>query len=191
MFHRWVIATAILCPSVAALGCGNDTVLIDADGDEYATARIGQQTWMTENLRLDVGEGSYCYDNDPAACLDMGRIYSWEAASRAASRVPGWHLPSREEWLALIGSAGPDSVAYRVITSAEFGFSPQWSGVRVARSGEFRAMESRTVNYWSSTVSQEDGTLAWSVAIMSNLEIISPHDYPRVNACSVRLIKDP
>ena len=73
--------------------------------------------------------------------------------------------------------------------SEEFGFAPQWSGVRVA-SGQFRAMELKTVNYWSSTVSQQDTTLAWSVAIMSNLEIISPHNYPRVNACSVRLIKD-
>lgn len=190
MFNRQVITTAILCTTVVAVGCGNGTVLIDSDGNQYGTVRIGQQTWMTENLRLDVGDGSYCYDDNTAKCLDMGRLYSWEAATRAASRIHGWHLPSQEEWLALIESAGPDSVAYEAITSTEFGFSPQWSGVRLAGSGEYRAMELRTVNYWSSTASQEDSTLAWSVAIMSNLRVISPHNYPRVNACSVRLIKD-
>jgi uncharacterized protein (TIGR02145 family) len=181
-------ATLLMC-AFFVLACNSDIGLTDMDGNRYGTARIGQQTWMTENLRLDVGEGSYCYNDDPARCIEMGRLYTWEAATEAADRIPGWHLPSQEDWLTLIASSGPDSLAYRVMISEEFGFAPQWSGVRVA-SGQFRAMELKTVNYWSSTVSQQNPTLAWSVAIMSNLEIISPHNYPRVNACSVRLIKD-
>jgi len=187
--RRPIADAAFLVWACSAIACTGDLRLTDMDGNRYGTVRIGQQIWMTENLRLDVGEGSYCYENDPARCIEMGRLYTWEAASTAADRIPGWHLPSREDWLTLIASSGPDSLAYRVMISEEFGFSPQWSGVRVA-SGQFRAIELKTVNYWSSTVSPQDSTLAWSVAVMSNLEIISPHNYPRVNACSVRLIRD-
>lgn len=190
MPERLIANSILLISAIAVFACGNETNLTDGDGNRYGTVHIGQQTWMTENLRLDVGAGSYCYGNDTTLCIGMGRLYTWEAATRAADHTPGWHLPSRDEWLTLIESSGPDSLAYDVMISNEFGFLPQWSGVRVASSEQFRARDLKTVNYWSATVSEEDTTLAWSVAIMSNLEIISPHNYPRRNACSVRLIKD-
>jgi uncharacterized protein (TIGR02145 family) len=145
---------------------------------------------MSDNLLLDVGEGCYCYDDDPKLCDDMGRLYTWSAAVRAAQAIDGWHLPSKAEWNELIKYCGDeDTVAYDNMISENTGFKPQWSGVRIS-TGTFKARELQTVNYWSSSTADTNSTLAYSVAIMSNLRIVSPHNYPKANACSVRLIKD-
>ena len=88
------------------VGCGKD----DDDGDgkgnnirNYRTVKIGNQTWMAENLDYDV-EGSKCYDNDPANCAKYGRLYTWDAARKACPA--GWHLPTFVEWTTLMDYVG-------------------------------------------------------------------------------------
>lgn len=182
-------AIAALFSVVAYLSCERNTSVSDSQGNVYATVKIGEQVWMTTNLSLDIGSGSYCYDDDSLLCGEMGRLYTWTAAVEAAKRIPGWHLPSRAEWDDLISYCGGDSIGYENIISEATGFNPQWAGVRIS-TGKFKAGEIQSVNYWSSSTADTNSTLAYSVAIMSNLEIISPHNYPKENACSVRLISD-
>jgi uncharacterized protein (TIGR02145 family) len=176
--------------AIALLSCNRqEDYCYDPQGNRYTTARMGTQVWMTENLLYNAGEGCFCYNDNPRLCEEMGRLYTWEAALRAANEIEGWHLPSRQEWEDLIRFCGPDSVGYFNLVSDTTGFNPQWSGVRVS-SGVFKAKGLGTANYWSSSISDTNSTLAFSVAVMSNLKILSPHNYPIVNACSVRLIKD-
>jgi uncharacterized protein (TIGR02145 family) len=188
MRHTTPTAIGVLS-LMMAFSCARDGSFSDAQGNVYHTVKIGRQQWMAENLLLDIGQGCYCYDNDPQLCDEMGRLYTWPAAREAAQRIAGWHLPSRAEWKELIKHCGEDSVAYDTIVSEAIGFNPQWSGVRTS-TGKFKARESQTVNYWSSSTADTNSTLAYSVAIMSNVRIISPHNYPKANACSVRLIRD-
>jgi len=84
--------------------------LIDArDGKEYTYLVIGDQVWMGQNMNyaLNDGEGSWCYDDDPASCEKYGRLYNWETAMEVCPS--GWHIPSDDEWKTLEKSLGMDA----------------------------------------------------------------------------------
>ncbi|MCL2261493.1 MAG: fibrobacter succinogenes major paralogous domain-containing protein [Fibromonadales bacterium] len=97
----------------------NKEVFTDArDGKEYRYVKIGNQTWMAENLNYS-GDGSIgrCYEDEPANCDKYGRLYYWyktirPTLSEATDVCPsGWHLPSAEEWRTLIDFAGGNEIA--------------------------------------------------------------------------------
>ncbi len=107
-----------------------DTV-IDVERNVYKTIKIGNQTWMTENLRTTklndgtqipyVADASawdnlrtpgYCwYNNDVSNKAVHGGIYDWYAVNTGKLAPAGWHVPTKEDWLTLINYLGGEDVA--------------------------------------------------------------------------------
>ncbi len=88
----------------------------DIDGNSYKTARLGNQTWMLENLKTTkyrngdpitnitsdytwtkLNTGAYCwYGVDDK--VNGGVLYNWYAVSDPRGLAPaGWHVPSLTE----------------------------------------------------------------------------------------------
>jgi uncharacterized protein (TIGR02145 family) len=104
----------------------------DIDGTFYNVVQIGDQTWMSENLRtsrysngdaiLNVisgsdwsacSNGAWCfYENDLANEAIYGKLYNWYAIADNRNICPiGWHVPSDFEWNDLTAYLGGNLIA--------------------------------------------------------------------------------
>ncbi len=85
-------------------GCPNPYLSgksMSCGGQSYRTVNINGRVWMAENLNYTPDTGtSDCYGSNSANCIKYGRLYDWSTAKTVCPA--GWHLPSDEEWTALI-----------------------------------------------------------------------------------------
>ncbi len=106
--------------------------MLDYGGQTYHTVIIGTQCWMKENLNIgkwtdesqqqtQTNNGvleKYCYGNDFVNCDQWGGLYQWNemmqyVRTEKARGIcpPGWHIPSSEDWKALIRFLGGEDMA--------------------------------------------------------------------------------
>ena len=100
------------------------SVVITMDGNKILTAmfhrtvKIGNQTWMAENLNYQPLTGnSWCYMNSTDSCNKYGRLYDWNTAKTVCPI--GWHLPTRKEWDNLSDLAGTGQKSVNFINGSD------------------------------------------------------------------------
>jgi uncharacterized protein (TIGR02145 family) len=80
-------------------------VFIDPrDSNCYSWIQVGDQTWMTENLRFKSDSGCFVYKGRERTLSKIGYLYDRETSFLVAPE--GWHLPSEEEYLELLRNVG-------------------------------------------------------------------------------------
>ena len=90
------------------------------DGNVYPTMSVSGVIWMAENLRYKAKSGAFYFDNDSNNNQGYGILYEWQTARNSCPG--GWHLPSGNEFQALINyfdhrvtwqKTGSDSSSFR------------------------------------------------------------------------------
>lgn len=187
----------------ASNSAGADMMKDPRDGQEYRTVKIGNATWMAENLSFEVGE-SWCYTRFGFDCRKYGRFYNWDAAQTVCPA--GWHLPTAAEFEQLFADVGGrDSAGVKLKAvdgwnhygngSDEYGFNGTPSGFR-----DYRGRFDRQTLYaylWSATeevASQESAAApskkAIGIHMMAGRKDVSVYPYPKDFAISVRCVKN-
>ena len=157
-----VALAAMLVPNCLANNTGSMTD--PRDGQVYKTVKIGNQTWMAENLNFETADGS-CFDDRTTNCLRYGRLYPWESAMEACPA--GWHLPDSTEWNALFAAVGGIESAGKSLKftegwrnggngTDEFGFSAFPVGILYGSSEQ--SPKNEYASFWSSTENSEEGS---------------------------------
>ena len=110
-------------PHKEVSGDANDLIpaINDVDGNTYTTTILGNQIWMSENLkttRFNDGSSitevkdnsSWILLKDPAFCWYgnnftskefYGALYNWHTINTGKLCPSGWHIPSDDEWTEL------------------------------------------------------------------------------------------
>lgn len=146
--------------------------------EDEVDVKVGNQIWMAKNLDInDGGEGIYFNQ-------DNGEYYyTWEAAKRIADKIPGWHLPSRDEWVELLTVVETNSLLQEGYWRSRFDVKPTgyWNETFIANR--------TTTNFWSSSIDETCESNAWRI-YMSNTPYSSWESRHKTLGFSVRLVKD-
>ena len=166
-------------------------------GQKYKTVKIGEQTWMAENLNY-AGEDpdnpiGRCYSDDQANCKKYGRLYNWSTALTICPE--GWHLPSDADWTTLTNYVGSSTAGTKLKTKSgwdyngngtdDFGFSALPGGYYENGSFAFVGI----YGYWWSATEYNSGYAHYRHMICSSSEVIR-NDYLKSVLHSVRCVQD-
>lgn len=191
------------------------------DGKTYTVVEIGGKEWMAENLnygeRIDGNDEQtdnqivekYCYNDNVSNCNTYGGLYQWDEMMQYDNThgiqgicMNGWHLPTDDEWTALVEYLGGDDIAGGKLkekgtthwdspntgATNESGFSALPSGYR-KYNGYFDE-RGEYGYFWSSTI-YGNGLGAWGRYLhSSNSKVKHNGNGAKEKGYSVRCVKD-
>jgi uncharacterized protein (TIGR02145 family) len=198
----------------SGFNCG-DPLVDSRDGQSYATIKIGDQCWMAENLNYgtfkesiatdefhtDVSNNGivekYAYDNDEAQLELTGGLYDWNemmnynATESSQGICPdGWHVPSYDEFVELVETAGDWLQAGKALkTGGSTGFEFPMGGNRREK-GVFTG-GGTSGSMWTSSISLADpDTRAWNIYFIDDSDHAAKATELMLVGKSCRCVKD-
>ena len=192
---------------------------IDIDGNGYRTVKIGNQEWMTENLKvthycngdaiIPVTEqalwssmtiGAYCwYDNDEILNKNKyGSLYNYYAIIDERNICPtGWHVPTNDEFSTLKSYLGGESIAGGKMKSALYWTTPNTGSTNSclfsAYPGGYRQYTGSFIGIGDSGLwwssTEFDIVNAWRITLNFNSQNFFQLYDFKAQGCSVRCIK--
>ena len=189
------------------------------DGQSYDVVKIGNLTWMAENLNYET-ETSACPDGDSRNCKRLGLLYTWAEAKTVCPE--GWRLPTKADFEALVNAASGDAATSRAGNSGvvsnkvgaalksrdgwfkkgngtdEFGFNALPAGYRVAISkaddgtisgGKFDGIGGYAY-FWSATEDAENPeSNAYYLFLSFSSDAASLNSFAKEDYRSVRCVR--
>ena len=184
-------------------------------GRVYRTVTIGGVTWLAENLDYKfsgcgIGGGgtpttpnAWYYNNDEATygidgVRKCGLLYNWYAVKllndNSSDLIPGWHVPTKDEWTALANAVGGTGVAGTRLKAANVDWVSSWGGTddygfTVLPAGNYYGSFNYVgsyANFWTIT---ESGSDAYNRNFDTGATT-RQNTNGKYNGNSVRLVKD-
>ena len=166
------------------------------DGRAYRTTKIGNKTWMADNMNYQTGD-SWCYLGAVSNCDKYGRLYNWNTAKAVCPA--GWHLPTYKEWEDLIAAVGGSSGAGKKLKAASgWGSGGSYNGTDLygfsALPGGLRSNEGVNVDvgyggYWWTSTDNESGVV-YGRRIIYTSDNVSEVQWDADYSLSVRCVID-
>lgn len=191
--------------------------LAEIGGRKYRTVKIGNQVWLAENLDFKFagcnigGTGNpstpnawYYGNNEETYGIDgvrkCGLLYNWFAVKllndNRSGLIPGWHVPTKDEWTALADAVGGASTAGTKLKAANVSWAPSWKGTNnyglwILPAGyRFNTFfeVGNIARLW--TITEIDDSYAVRIGFDSDSNSIATANYNKAFAISLRLVKD-
>ena len=160
-----------------------DSYVDERDSKTYKTVKIGEDTWMAENLAYAgdsdlLAEESWCYEDDESNCNVYGRLYSWNAATlngtKQGSCPEKWHVSTKDDWENLINAVGNDPSVGKLLKDPAFyksgpmnkndyGFSALGAGVVDTA---YHGLETEA-HFWTANAYNDSTAYYYSMAVGS------------------------
>ncbi len=194
--RKLILISALFIITGITLSAQSDTLVDARDGKVYKTIKIGQQTWMAENLNYKTEKYSYIYARKAENAEKYGRLYRWESASNACPT--GWHLPTDAEWKTLEKELGMTdeqiakdntwrgtNQATKLFSDTTINFTMLFGGYHNPPSNSF--LIGMQAFFWTSTDTEAH---AWYRQMRDGSGQIFRRTRPKSWGMSVRCVKD-
>jgi uncharacterized protein (TIGR02145 family) len=184
-------------------------------GKDYNTVLIGNQCWLKENLDVgtQINHGTlpqnnatiekYCHSDLQVNCDIYGGLYEWNEAMKYVTTEgtqgicpTGWHIPTFEEFQTLDTTVNGDGNSLKAIGQGTGGGAgTDLSGFSALLAGG----HSPTLSYgdlgiigyfWSSTEYDQNPVWTWYMHMYNTDSLIRYSIDVKVDAMSIRCIKD-
>lgn len=196
----------LIVPSRASSQSGF-AALSDIDGNQYKTTMIGDQVWMTENLRVTkfndgtpipmvqdekewvrTPSAAYSwYDNNVSSKTNYGGLYNWYSVETGKLCPQGWAVPTDQEWTELFNNLVNGWEGIEALES--LGFTLTFGGYRYGYYwGSGIYYEEGSSGYWWTSTPNTD-THIWTRTVSLQNSKLYRSFFEKNNGFSVRCIK--